>query len=95
MREASLPSEPDLAHLFQETGAAHHRAFASTNGDDPDWPHWYAEYLLPRLAASVPHLTVTGLEADFKAVDAEQRATPGSLPWPEYYARWFLARWGV
>ena len=35
-----------LASLFEETGQAHHRAFEKTDGMDPDWPLWYAGYLL-------------------------------------------------
>lgn len=89
-------SEHDLAQLFRETGRVHHQAFRSSNGDDPDWPRWYAEYLLPRLGVmSIPNLTAAGFEADLKVVDTEQRAAPGSLTWPEYYARWFLARWSA
>src|SRR5437867_6375182 len=38
-----------LAALFREAGAAHHKAFAATDGEDPDWPSWYARYLAPRL----------------------------------------------
>ena len=34
-----------LAALFQETGAAHHRAYIQTDGEDPDWPLWYAEHI--------------------------------------------------
>lgn len=36
-----------LAALLEEAGRAHHRAF--TDGTDPEWPLWYAEYLQPRL----------------------------------------------
>jgi hypothetical protein len=44
----SQSRQEELAALFREVGAAHHRAFATTNGDDPDWPTWYAEHLVPR-----------------------------------------------
>ena len=33
-----------IVELLVETGKAHHEAFAETDGADPDWPVWYAEY---------------------------------------------------
>lgn len=30
-------------HLL-DTGRAHHQAFEVTDGADPEWPVWYAEY---------------------------------------------------
>ncbi|MBW2546331.1 MAG: glutathione S-transferase N-terminal domain-containing protein [Deltaproteobacteria bacterium] len=38
-----------LAELFKKTGQAHHQAFIETDGEDPDWPIWYAGYLEDRL----------------------------------------------
>jgi len=37
-----------IAQLLRETGTAHHRAFAPTNGDDPDGPEYCAAWLLER-----------------------------------------------
>jgi hypothetical protein len=28
----------ELANLLNETAEAHHKAFAATEGEDPDWP---------------------------------------------------------
>jgi hypothetical protein len=39
----------ELANLLNETAEAHHKAFAATEGEDPDWPLWYADYLLEKL----------------------------------------------
>ena len=33
-----------IGNLLSDTGHAHHKAFAVTDGADPDWPIWYAEY---------------------------------------------------
>lgn len=41
--------ERHLAKLFQEAGKAHHEAFATTDGVDPEWPIWYADYLVEPL----------------------------------------------
>jgi len=83
----------ELALLFRETGHAHHRAFLATNGDDPDWPRWYAEYLAPRLepllGIRVPVDQLARLL--MLAEDVRQSRTP--MPeWPEFYAEYFLAR---
>ena len=29
-----------LAHLCRSIARAHHRAFAATDGEDPDWSEW-------------------------------------------------------
>ena len=36
----------NIVELLRETGRAHHEAFAATDGADPDWPIWYADYLM-------------------------------------------------
>ena len=86
-------TEQQLAALFREAGSAHHGAFAATNGEDPDWPRWYAEYLAPRLQRVVGRaIDVASLAADLRAVDVEQRRAAGGESWSEYYASWFVQR---
>ena len=83
-----------IATLLREAGAAHHHAFAHTNGEDPDWPRWYAEYLATPLARLLDKpLTPAALAADLAAVDAEHRAAAGRPEWPLYYADWLLAHY--
>jgi hypothetical protein len=89
----ALSIEQQLAALFRETGSAHHQAFAATNGVDPDWPIWYADYLAPRLERVVGRAIETAtLAADLRAVDAEHRHVAPGEPWSDYYARWFVLR---
>src|SRR5919199_1474026 len=38
-----------LEALFHEVGEAHHEAYIETDGADPEWPLWYADFLLERL----------------------------------------------
>jgi hypothetical protein len=40
-----------LEELFREAGAAHHQAYIETDGADPEWPLWYADYLRERPGA--------------------------------------------
>jgi glutaredoxin len=77
-----------LTALFKETEEAHHAAFVKTDGNDPDWPLWYADYLrdrlLPFLAAPI---TRSRLVSCLVATDDEHSATNPQAPWSEYYAR--------
>lgn len=80
-----------LAALFKQTGEAHHQAFLKTNGDDPEWPLWYAEYLESRLTPFLAApLSRSRLVFCLIGADDEHRATESDTPWPEYYARRFL-----
>ncbi len=79
-----------LEILFQAAGKAHHKAFASTNGDDPDWPLWYADYLLEPLNQMLGvQLTVVELARRLRSVDEERREAL-HVPRPRFYARRFI-----
>ena len=87
------PPIEQLAALFREAGAAHHQAFAATDGQDPEWPNWYARYLAPRLQQALGgQVDQSALAADLRQVDSEYRDGEGREPWPEFYARWFIGR---
>ena len=84
-----------LAQLFRDAGAAHHRAFAATAGEDAEWPAWYAAYLAPRFGGLVGGVrSVDRLAADLVIVDREYRDAGSTLAWPEYYVEWFLQKYG-
>lgn len=81
-----------LSVLLREAGTAHHKAFAATNGDDPDWPRWYAEYLLPKLAGLLPApLTVAELAARLQQLEDERARLDPSADWATFYAKRLLA----
>ena len=80
------------ADLLTEVGPAHHRAFAETDGADPDWPAWYANWLLDRLPERPPGVEESQL-ADLLAEAAETHTASGSNEaWPRFYARFLLDR---
>ena len=83
-----------LSQLFREAGTAHHRAFVATNGEDAEWPAWYAAYLAPRLGdlVGVPQ-SVDHLAADLVIIDREYRDAGSALAWPEYYVEWFVQKY--
>jgi hypothetical protein len=80
-----------LADLLTETGHAHHKAFLATDGEDPEWPLWYAEYLEPRI---VPHLgmqpTRSRLVQCLLNADERHAASEAAEPWSRFYANYLL-----
>ena len=79
-----------VASLLHEAGETHHRVFRITDGDDPDWASWYADWLislseLPSVLGAEPvrselvYLLVS-LDKDYTA------ESPGEA-WESYYAR--------
>jgi len=85
--EVMTMSRVELASLLRETGAAHHRAFASSDGDDPDWSRWYAEYLMSRLPERLARAySLDTLAALLARLDEQYRAAGVVQPWAEYYA---------
>ena len=83
-----------LIELFRETGRAHHAAFAATDGADPDWPIWYAEYLQEPLgqALGVP-FTKSQLIYCVMNADFEHAARSPESNWPSFYAEQFIERY--
>ena len=77
-----------IRDLFIEAGTAHNEAFASTDGVDPDWPIWYADYLedeLPtHLGRDLSRSEIVYLLWGAMKAQAEDESPE---PWPEYYAR--------
>src|SRR5262245_6146486 len=83
-----------LAVLIREAAAAHHQTFIATNGDDPEWPAWYAQYLVPRLQQALDNkVDQSALAADLREIDSQYRAGDRKEQWPEFYARWLLDKW--
>ena len=82
-----------LVELLREAGRAHHKAFAATDGADPDWPTWYADYLKEPFAEQ--------LDLDFEKcrltqclmnADVEHQARSRDSDWAEYYADQIVER---
>lgn len=81
-----------LSRLFAETGREHHQAFITTDGDDPDWPQWYAGYLQPRLGDLLHRsFSVEELTELMLVLEAERAAHPSERPWPQVYADLLVA----
>ncbi|NDJ59995.1 MAG: hypothetical protein GYB67_02655 [Chloroflexi bacterium] len=84
-----------IAALFRETAAAHHQAYIETDGDDPEWPLWYAEYMRNKLAALLDaKFTKSELVYLLVRLDKEQQLEAPGANWPRYYADWLVGNYG-
>lgn len=81
-----------LVEQFRQVGSAHHHAYIPTNGDDPEWPLWYAEYLQNDLQALIgKEMTRSELVYWMVRLHKEHQAHAPYSPWLEYYADYFLS----
>jgi hypothetical protein len=84
----------ELTDLFDETGKAHHQAYSETDGFDPDWPFWYADYLIdklpPLLEANMSRSDLVYLMVHLSKLQPAE--APGAW-WPRYYARYLVKRY--
>jgi hypothetical protein len=78
-----------ISALLHEAAETHHVVYRITDGDDPDWASWYADWLLdhselPALLGSKPvrsHLVhaLVQLDRDYAAAGPDE-------PWEDWYA---------
>ncbi len=86
-----MTNEDQLAALLREAGKAHDLAFLDVNGEDPEWPAWYAGWLAPRLGPLLDRpLDVAQLAVQLAQLE-EERTNAGAGDWPRYYAARMLA----
>ena len=85
----------NLEELLAETGPAHHQAFIATNGEDPNWAEWYAEYLRLRLNTMLETgFSVSELAALLTEAEADRSKHTPDAEWPRSYAEYLLERFG-
>jgi hypothetical protein len=83
-----------IAELFQETGHAHHQAFIQTDGADPEWPLWYADYMREKLEALLnTQITRSELAHILATLDKKSNLRAPGEAWPVYYARSIVERY--
>ncbi len=78
-----------IAELLHEAAETHHTVYRITDGEDPDWASWYADWLLelselPDVLGARPvrsHLVhaLVGLDRDYLAAHSSDR-------WEDWYA---------
>jgi hypothetical protein len=85
-----------LQELLEEAGAAHHRAFAATNGVDDAWAQWYAQFLRGRLSPPLKlEPSTSQLAQSLVLYDLDHRRLRRAGQWPEYYALRLVEEYGV
>jgi hypothetical protein len=83
-----------ISALLHEAGETHHTVYRITDGEDPDWASWYADWLihhseLPDLLGDPP--VRSHLVAELVALDREVGADDG---WEDRYAERLVERLG-
>ncbi len=90
MTEADLSRQ--LEKLFREVGEAHHQAYIETDGADPEWPLWYADYLRDKLAPLLgASFTKSELVYMLLLVANELPLAAPGANWARYYAKKFIS----
>ncbi|MEA2510035.1 MAG: hypothetical protein QOG21_2117 [Actinomycetota bacterium] len=85
-----------IAELLHEVAETHHVVYRITDGDDPDWASWYADWLLklselPKLLGSTP--VRSHLVHELVQSDRDFLAEAPQEPWESYYARRLVSMW--
>lgn len=87
-----------IAELLHEAAETHHLVYRITDGDDPDWASWYADWLLnlselPDLLGRRPvrsHLVHALVQ-----LDRDHTAEAPENPWEGWYAQRLADRLGA
>jgi hypothetical protein len=87
-----------IAALLHEAAETHHVVWRITDGEDPDWASWYADWLLdhselPEVLGRPPvrsHLVHALVE-----LDREHAASSSGESWENDYARGLVERFGA
>jgi hypothetical protein len=87
-----------ISSVLHEAAETHHVVWRITDGDDPDWASWYADWLLdlselPALLGAKPvrsHLVhaLVQLDRDYISTESKER-------WEDAYARTLIAQFAA
>lgn len=84
----------EVAKLLMETGENHHKAFMETEGVDPEWPIWYADYLHGKLGKLLnAELTKSEIIYLLLMLEKQRAAEAPGVNWPRYYAKILIDRY--
>jgi hypothetical protein len=84
-----------LSVLLHQAAETHHQVFAITDGEDPDWATWYADWLvnlspLSELLGTRP--VRSELTYLLVGLDKEYGQTRPAEPWEDFYAARLIQR---
>jgi hypothetical protein len=87
-----------IAELFHEAAETHHTVYRITDGDDPDWASWYADWLLG-LSELPDELGMRPVRSHLvhALVDLDREYTSSSPAerWEDWYAAQLVERFGA
>ena len=83
----------ELAALFMQAGMAHHQAYIETDGDDPEWPLWYAQHLKETLPALLG-VEMTQSRIVYELMHLDDTADVSKEHWTQVYAEMLLEKYG-
>ena len=95
MSEEQKQRKDSIVALLHQAGEEHLATHQETNGDDPDWSIWYADYLLENGFAAL--LDAKLLRSDLiyllVLVDKQQKIEAPGAQWERFYANFFFTRY--
>jgi hypothetical protein len=79
-----------LSELLHQAAETHHVVFAISDGDDPDWASWYADWLV-NLSALPQILGMRPVRSELTwllvGLDREVTRDKPAEPWETFYAQ--------
>lgn len=87
--------EQKISKLLLETGQAHHSAFFEVDGEDPEWPIWYADFTYEQMTEFLQN-NFTKSEFIYALVHLSkvQPQEAPNTPWSDYYASFLVDNYG-
>ena len=89
-RQAMATASETLAELLHEAAETHHIVYRITDGDDPDWASWYADWLV-KLSELPDLLEVKPVRSELVyllvQLDKDYTRAPQGERWEKVYAR--------
>ena len=86
-----------VSDLLHEAAETHHTVYRITDGDDPDWASWYADWLLD-LSELPLALGARPVRSHFVhalvELDRQFTAARPSEPWEDWYATRLVEQFG-
>lgn len=81
----------EMIALFKETTNAHQQAFKESNGEDLEWPIWYAKYMQEKTRDIIDlDITVSELVYLLVAADLDYSDETPTEHRAEFYTHFFL-----
>lgn len=82
-----------IQELLIETKKEHDQAFTETNGEDPEWPMWYAGYLKEKLTALL-NIEITKSELIYLLISAEEKRkkSKAKKEWQKYFSDFLIKK---